>query len=173
MTGNEMTGAWETDEALGSASDSAIPASLEQLFVERYAATVRLAHLLTGSNAAGEDLVQDVFARMQGRWDRIDDPVAYLRAAVVNASRSWHRSRGRERRRLAVVAPIDESVGLEARELLDVIDALPAGQRRAVVLRYYEGLSEAQIAKVMGCRPGTVKSHLHRGLAALREMIER
>lgn len=159
----------DTAEAPGTP----VPATLEQLFVERYAAMVRLAHLLTGSNAAGEDLVQDVFARMQGRWDRIEDPAAYLRTAVVNASKSWHRSRRREQRRLRVVAPVEETVALEARELLDVLDALPHGQRSAVVLRYYEGFSESQIAEAMGCRPGTVKSHLHRGLAALREVIER
>ncbi|HZJ27078.1 MAG TPA: SigE family RNA polymerase sigma factor [Acidimicrobiia bacterium] len=162
-----------TGDHTAASPDVELPATLEQLFVERYAAMVRLAHLLTGSNAVGEDLVQDSLARMQRRWDRIDDPVAYLRTAVVNASRSWHRSRRREQRRLRVVAPVDENVGLEARELLDVLDDLPHGQRTAVVLRYYEGFSEAQIAEAMGCRPGTVKSHLHRGLAALREVIER
>jgi RNA polymerase sigma-70 factor (sigma-E family) len=154
-------------------SDGEIPATLEQLFVERYAAMVRLAHLLTSSNAVAEDLVQDAFARLQRAWDRIDDPVPYLRTSVVNACRSWHRSRRREQRRLRAVAPAEEQVDLGARELLDAVDRLPLGQRTALVLRFYEGLSEAQIAQAMGCRPGTVKSHVHRGLAALREVIER
>jgi RNA polymerase sigma factor (sigma-70 family) len=92
---------------------------------------------------------------------------------VVNACRSWHRSHRREQRRLRAVPAPAEDVPLGARELLDVLDGLPAGQRTAVVLRYYEGFSEAQIARAMGCRPGTVKSHLHRGLAALREVIDR
>jgi RNA polymerase sigma-70 factor (sigma-E family) len=159
--------------APGEPLGAPLPATLEQLFVERYAAMVRLAHLLTGSNALAEDLVQDAFARMQGAWSRVDDPVAYLRAAVVNACRSWHRSHRREQRRLRAVPAPAEDVPLGARELLDVLDGLPAGQRTAVVLRYYEGFSEAQIARAMGCRPGTVKSHLHRGLAALREVIDR
>ena len=150
-----------------------VPATLEQLFVERYAAMVRLAHLLTGSNALAEDLVQDAFARLQPKWARIDDPVPYLRTAVVNACRSWQRSRGREQRRLRAVSSVDEAIELGARELLDAVDGLPTGQRTALVLRFYEGLSEAQIAQAMGCRPGTVKSHVHRGLAALREVIER
>ena len=150
-----------------------IPATLEQLFIDRYAAMVRLAQLLTGSNLAAEDLVQDSFARMQRMWGRVDDPVPYLRAAVVNACRSWHRSRRREGRRLRAAAPTEDQVALGARELLDAVDRLPHGQRTALVLRFYEGLSEAQIAKAMGCRPGTVKSHVHRGLAALRGVIER
>jgi len=157
----------------GSERDDRLPATLEQLFVERYAAMVRLAHLLTGSNVAAEDLVQDAFARMQRMWGRVDDPVPYLRASVVNACRSWHRSRRREDRRLRAVAPTEDHVALGASELLDAVDRLPLGQRTALVLRFYEGLSEAQIAEAMGCRPGTVKSHLHRGLAALREVIER
>jgi RNA polymerase sigma-70 factor (sigma-E family) len=161
-----------THPGAGSSGDG-MPATLEQLFVERYAAMVRLAHLLTGSNAAAEDLVQDAFARVQQAWGRIDDPVPYLRATVVNACRSWHRSRRREARRLRAVAAGEDAVDLGARELLDAVDRLPSGQRTALVLRFYEGLSEAQIAQAMGCRPGTVKSHVHRGLAALREVIER
>jgi RNA polymerase sigma-70 factor (sigma-E family) len=153
--------------------DGQVPATLEQLFVERYATMVRLAHLLTGSNAVAEDLVQDAFARLQRAWGRVDDPVPYLRTSVVNACRSWHRSRRREQRRLRAVATVAEDVPLAARELLDAVDRLPAGQRTALVLRFYEGLTEAQIAEAMGCRPGTVKSHVHRGLAALREVIER
>jgi RNA polymerase sigma-70 factor (sigma-E family) len=148
-------------------------ASLEQLFVDRYAAMVRLAHVLTGSNAVAEDLVQDSFARLQRAWGRVDEPAPYLRTSVVNACRSWHRSRRREDRRLRAVAAAEQHVPLGARELLDAVDRLPQGQRTALVLRFYEGLSEAQIAEAMGCRPGTVKSHLHRGLAALREVIER
>jgi RNA polymerase sigma-70 factor (sigma-E family) len=154
-------------------SEHLVPATLEQLFVERYAPMVRLAHLLTGSNAVAEDLVQDSFARVQRVWARIDDPVPYLRATVVNATRSWHRSRRREQRRLHAVATADVEMELGARELLDAVGGLPSGQRTALVLRFYEGMSEAQIAQAMGCRPGTVKSHVHRGLAALREVIER
>jgi RNA polymerase sigma-70 factor (sigma-E family) len=161
-------GSTEGPEPIGVAS-----ASLADLYEQQYASMVRLAHLLTGSNAAAEDLVQDSFARLHGAWDRVRSPVAYLRTSVVNACQSWHRSRTRERARMRVVGVIDDRVLPEARELLDAVEQLPYGQRAALVLRYYEGLSEAEIATAMGCRPGTVKSHQHRGLEQLRKVIER
>jgi RNA polymerase sigma factor (sigma-70 family) len=74
---------------------------------------------------------------------------------------------------MRVVGAPDAPVLPEARELLDAVEQLPYGQRAALVLRYYGGLSEAEIAEAMGCRPGTVKSHHHRGLERLRRVIER
>ena len=64
------------------------------------------------------------------------------------------------------------SVSLGADELFDVLDALPARQRAAIVLRYWDDLDEREIAEVLGCRPGTVGSLLHRAVARLREVIE-
>lgn len=146
------------------------PATLGDLFREQYASMVRLAHALTGSNLVAEDLVQDAFARMQARFDRTENPAAYLRTSVVNACRSYHRSNKREQDRLRRV-DVPDAVSLEARELLDALAELPYMQRAAIVLRYYEDYSERQIAQTLGCRPGTVKSHLHRGLRRLRGAI--
>ncbi len=148
------------------------PATLGDLFREQYASMVRLAHALTGSNPAAEDLVQDAFARMQARFDQTENPAAYLRTSVVNACRSYHRSRRREQERLHRL-DVPDAVSVEARELLDALSELPYMQRAAIVLRYYEDYSERQIAQTLGCRPGTVKSHLHRGLRKLRGVIER
>jgi RNA polymerase sigma-70 factor (sigma-E family) len=149
------------------------PASVEDLFRAQYGPMVRLAHVLTGSNAAAEDLVQDCFARLHRRWDRTSNPGGYLRVSVVNACRSWHRSRFRERARLRLVGASDQVVAPEARELLDALARLSYPQRAALVLRYYEGLGEREIAAALGCPPGTVKSHLYRGLEQLRKVIER
>jgi RNA polymerase sigma-70 factor (sigma-E family) len=144
-------------------------ASLGELFEERYAAMVRVATLLTGSNEAAEDLVQDTFIRLQRGWHHIEHPRAYLRKAVVNACRSWHRRRALERRHPP--GP-PAQVSLEACELADALQALPYRQRAAIVLRFYEDRPEAEIAQLLGCRRGTVASLLHRGLATLRERIE-
>ena len=82
------------------------PASLGELFNEQYSNMVRLAHALTGSNGVAEDVVQDVFARMQAKFDRAEHPVAYLRTSVINACRSYHRKRFRERERLDELTPV-------------------------------------------------------------------
>ena len=152
---------------------AAVPTTIEELFHSAYAPMVRLASLLTGSNETAEDVVQDCFARMQRKWKKVDHPAAYLRTSVVNACKSWHRSRVREERRMhRVSAGADAEVTLDADELLDAVGKLPYQQRAALVLRYYEHCSEAEIADALGCPRNTVKSHLRRGLAALRQVVE-
>lgn len=146
--------------------------AFDDLFREQYGAMVRLAHLMTRSNLAAEDLVQDAFVRVRAAWDRIEEPVPYLRRSVVNACRSWHRTRARDAARDRATAMPEAALSSDTAEVLDSVLRLPWGQRTALILRYYEDLSEAEIAKAMGCRPGTVKSHLHRGRAAVRREIE-
>ena len=80
--------------------------------------------------------------------------------------------RGREAARDRAAATPESSLPPDTVEVLDIIRRLPWGQRTALILRYYEELSEAEIAAAMGCRPGTVKSHLHHGRAAVRKEIE-
>jgi RNA polymerase sigma-70 factor (sigma-E family) len=144
--------------------------TFEAVFEREYAPMVRLAFLLLDSNEVAEEVVQDAFARLHERWDRVDNPGGYLRTSVVNRARDIQRRRQRERR-LPVAAP--EAATLGADHLLDALATLPSKRRAALVLRYYDDLSEAEIASVLGVRPGTVKSMLHRGLAQLREVIER
>lgn len=131
---------------------------------------VRLAFLLTGSPEVAQDVVQDAFVSVHRAWSRVREPRAYLRRAVVNACTSHHRRTFRERRANASSSP--ETVDLGADELFDVLDALPARQRAAIVLRYWHDLDERDIADALGCRAGTVGSLLHRAVARLREVIE-
>jgi RNA polymerase sigma-70 factor (sigma-E family) len=145
--------------------------SFMELYEQQYLAMVRLAVALTGSEAAAEDIVQEAFVRVHARWDRIDLPLPYLRRAVVNACRSARRRATRERTVLGIQRVPANS--LEADELFDALAMLPPRQRAALVLKFYEGLPQAEIADVLGCREGTVASLVHRGLAGLRRVIER
>jgi RNA polymerase sigma factor (sigma-70 family) len=142
----------------------------DRFFADEYASTVRLAHLLTGSNAHAEDLAQDAFARVIGHFDRLDNPAAYLRTATVNVCRTWHRSRGREQDRFRRHgATPDVALSAASAELLATIRRLPYRQQAVLVMRYWLDLSEVEIALALDCRPGTVKSLHSRALAAIRK----
>jgi RNA polymerase sigma-70 factor (sigma-E family) len=149
---------------------TAAATSFEQLYQERYHALVRLAYLMVGDVGVAEELVQDAFARTHLRWSRVEHPGAYVHVAVLNGARNELRRLARRRRRPLPVA--DEHVDEATVELLDTLDVLTGRQRAAVVLRFYEGRSEAEIAELLGVRPGTVKSLIHRALNRLREVIE-
>jgi RNA polymerase sigma factor (sigma-70 family) len=146
------------------------PARFVDLYRDSYVPMVRLAHLLTAADPAAEELVQDAFLRVQSRWDRVANPMAYLRVAVVNACRNHQRRSVLERRHRAVVVDTAEDA---PRELRDAIGALPVRQRTAIVLRYYEDLAETDIAEALGCSVPAVKSLLHRAMQDLRKAIER
>lgn len=143
----------------------------DAFYNERWASTVRLAALLTQSSARAEDLAQDAFTRVYARWSSVRDPAPYLRAAVVNGSRNWHARRRTERLKLPLLVD-HETAELEFAELADVVAALPYRQRAVLVLRYHDGLSEAEIGAALGCRPGTVKSLAARALARLQQVVE-
>jgi len=142
-------------------------------FADFYRATftdmTQLALLLTGSAETARDLVQDSFVRLHGKWNRVDDPRAYLRRTVVNACHSHHRRLHVQRLRRHLAAPRVDVVDLDADEMVDAIAALPYRQRAAIVLRFWHDSSEAEIAATLGCRPGTVGSLIHRALAELRK----
>jgi RNA polymerase sigma factor (sigma-70 family) len=131
---------------------------------------VRLAHVMTGSNQAAEDLVQDAFIRVHRHWRRVEHPVPYLRTAVVNGCRTWHRRRALERDRRPDPAPLVVE-DPEIDETLGALAELTARQRAAVVLRFYGGLPDAEIANVLGCREPTVRSLVHRALQQLKEVL--
>lgn len=114
---------------------------------------------------------QDAFVELHRRWESVTNPDAYLRRSVLNGCHSHHRHESVIRRFQTRLRPADQSVELGARELLDAVSGLPSRQRAAVVLRFYEGMNEAEIAEVLGCRPGTVGSLISRALHSLRKVI--
>jgi len=144
--------------------------SFADLYRGAYGDMVRLAYLLTGSTEAARDVTQDAFVKMHAAFGRADDPRAYLRRIVVNECHTYHRRARRQRLHVASLRP--EVVDLDADEISDAIASLPYRQRAAIVLRYWHGANEAEIARALGCRPGTVGSLLHRGIAELRKVIE-
>ena len=137
---------------------------------------VRFALLLTGDQASAEDVVQDVFLGLYRSWDRIrldGNELAYLRASIMNRSRSVHRARFRARLHQPTAAPAVWSAeaaaidGEDRRELLAAVAALPRHQREVLVLKYFLDLPEAEIAQTMRISRGTVSSRTARALAAL------
>jgi RNA polymerase sigma-70 factor (sigma-E family) len=154
------------------AHDEAASVDGPSLFYARaMPAAVRLAVTLVDVVAIAEDIVQDAFAEVWLRWERIDNPQSYLRVCVVNRCRKELRRRQVMRRHVPFSPP--EAVESDESHLADAIRALSPRRRAVVVLRFYEDLSEAQIAQTLGIRPGTVKATLHQALAQLREVIER
>lgn len=151
-----------------------LPDPLERLYRDEFTAMARLAHLLTGSNDAGDDIAQEAFLRLEAQLASVDNPAAYLRVIVVNLSRNWQRSRSRRaaRERRTVDR---ETIPMPTRdvhdELLVLVDGLPFRQRAVLVARYWLDLPESEIAELVGCRPGTVKSLNSRALAALRKEL--
>ncbi len=135
-----------------------------------------MAIALTGDRTAAEDLVQDVLTRMYVAWPRIDDPAAFARRALINASTNRWRLRGRRKEQPLSTAP-DPSVSDRSDahgrrdELVRAISSLPSRQRAVVVLRFLQDLPEAETAAVLGCSVGTVKSQTSRALTRLRELL--
>lgn len=141
---------------------------LERLFQGAWTEMVRLATFLSGSQFVAEDLVQDTFERLARRDIKPEEPYRYLRTSVVNACRSHHRRRFIEFRHRADEAPDTED---HPRELLDVLERLPMRERTAVVLRYYADVPEGEIAAILHCRPGTVRSLIQRALPKLKREL--
>jgi RNA polymerase sigma-70 factor (sigma-E family) len=137
---------------------------------------LRFATVLCGGRHLAEEVVQDVLVKAHSRWDRIegaDNPNAYLRRMVVNEFLSWRRKWARIVPRAQVdpeqvAAPDHASRHADADELLTELRRLPGRQRAVLVMRYYGGLSDTEIATILGCTPGTVRGYASRALSALR-----
>jgi RNA polymerase sigma-70 factor (sigma-E family) len=136
----------------------------------------RFAAVLAGDRSLAEDVLQTVLARACAQWERVaaaDSPHAYVRRMLVNEYLSWRR----RRQRVVLMPDLDglaQAMGDYAEQyaqrvaLLQLVQRLPARQRAAVVLRYYEDLDDRQIAAVLGCTVSTVRSNIARALATLR-----
>ncbi|WP_228389380.1 SigE family RNA polymerase sigma factor [Cumulibacter manganitolerans] len=155
---------------------------VQALYADNWHQMVRLAYLLTGSADAAEDLVQDAFLalhRAEHRLHRPEAALAYVRRAILNRSRSAVRHTVVARKHLHALAgekegpPADTRLMREAEQsrLIEALRALPDRQREVLVLRYWSGLSEAEIAGALGISAGTVKSSTSRGMTALKEAL--
>ncbi|MCZ7436150.1 SigE family RNA polymerase sigma factor [Micromonospora sp. WMMC241] len=151
--------------------------TFHEFVVQRSPALSRTAYLLTGDHHLAEDLLQSALARTYRHWRRIrdGDPEAYVRRVMYHQQVSWWR-----RRRVAErldASPAERGGGDHTEDTalrLSVVAALrllTARQRAVVVLRYYEDLTEAQVADVLGCSVGTVKRHGHDAVRRLRDLV--
>ena len=154
-------------------------AELERFLAERADHLLRTAVLLTGSTEAGEDLLQTAVERLLRRWRRFDgDPEGYLRRTLCNLAIDGHRRarRWRQREHLLCTEPRqarDATGDVDLRDaLVRLLLQLPARQRAVLVLRYWEQLTDAETAAVLGCPEGTVKSAGSRGLTRMRELAD-
>jgi len=145
----------------------------------RQPSLLRTAYLLTGNRHTAEDLVQTAFAKLYLSWDRVQRRElidGYVRRILVNEHNSLWRRAFTRREVVAeelpqTMAPPDRHDDGESAALWAFVSTLPRRQRAVVVLRYYEDLSEAETAEVLGISVGTVKSQASRALAALRSRV--
>jgi RNA polymerase sigma-70 factor (sigma-E family) len=159
--------------------ESAEDGGFAQFVVARERALLRTAWLLTGDWALAEDLVQTALVRAWPRWERItrrDHPEVYVRRVMVNTWASWTRRRWRGERPAAPMPdrpdPGDMATEVTVRMAVrGALASLTRRQRAVIVLRVFDDMSEAQVAGVLGCSVGTVKSTMSRALAKLRESL--
>lgn len=154
--------------------------AVARLFEVQHLPLVRLAALLGAGNEA-EDVVAEAFCSLYRRWSRLRDGDAalpYLRSCVVNETKMRLRHRRVVERNAEPPAGPRRSAEAEAlvresqREVVAALDELPTRQREAIVLRYWMGLREAEVAAAMGVSPGTVKTHTSRAMAALATRLQ-
>ena len=166
------------DDGTGSARRP-VRDDVERLLAERGGHLMRAAVALAGSRSDGEDLLQAALERLLRHWTRIEgDPEGYLRRTLYNMAADGWRRRGAWRRKLPLVhAGGTDAPNTDAVDTVDLRDALgralaqlPPRQRAVLVLRYWEELSQAETAALLGCAEGTVKSATARGLRRLREL---
>jgi RNA polymerase sigma-70 factor (sigma-E family) len=161
-------------EAPVAAASDECGQAVAALYRQHALGLIRLAYVMLGDRAAAEDVVQEAFCGLYRRWQYLSDSanaLPYLRSCVLNGCRSVLRSTARDRPATQLhQVPSAESIVLtreQCREVVAALRRLPDRQREALVLRFYLGLSDAQIASDMGVSKGTVRSTTYRALAAL------
>jgi RNA polymerase sigma-70 factor (sigma-E family) len=140
---------------------------------------LRTARLLTGDRVQGEDLAQTALARAYAQWskvERADAPAAYVRRLLVNSHLSWRRLLSSTEQVIEAVPDRADGSDLQAThaaadEMRAALAQLTPRVRTAVVLRYFDDLSEAETARLMDCSPSTVNKHVGKGLATLRTLL--
>ena len=148
--------------------------SFDSFVASRAPALLRTAYLLVHDEGLAEDLLQTALAKSWSAWGRIhDDPEPYVRRVLVTTQISWWRRRWTRELPTATIperatSDADRSRSDAAQDLWNAVGHLPRRQRAVVVLRYYEDLTEAETARLLGCSVGTVKSQCAKALGKLR-----
>jgi RNA polymerase sigma-70 factor (sigma-E family) len=159
----------------GVVSNGSGQQAFDQLYREYWPSLSQLATLMTGNAADAQDLAQEAFIKWYARRGSVQNDEAYLRTVLVNLVKANGR-RSSVRKRFAYLweqDAVESTVAPSGDHLADIVATLPDRQRAAVVLRYYEGRSENEIAEILQCRPGTVKSLLSRALHDLQRLVEK
>lgn len=150
--------------------------AFERFVREQTPTLYRTAFLLTGARHAAEDLVQDTLVHLYEKWDRVaaaDKPIAYVQRSMANryvSSRRTRESANESRWELPERwdgADLGENIAI-SRTIWQLLGTLPHKQRAALVMRYFYGIPEADVAQSLGCRPASVRSLVSRGIAAMR-----
>jgi RNA polymerase sigma factor (sigma-70 family) len=147
--------------------------SFDDVYTAHLDAITRLAYLVVRSSAVAEELAQDAFAALLPRLTEVENPPAYLRTAVVRLAVRWQDRHQMEQQRFGLVGVRDDSPTPEIDETWEAIGRLRGDRRTVLVLRFYEDLSHRDIAAVLGCSAGTVRSRVRRALADLRKELDR
>ncbi len=154
-----------------------MPANFDDFFRSEYPRLVPMLHAVLGDRARAEDVAQEALVAAQRAWGKVhtyDKPGTWVRRVALNRASNVRRSRGRE---AAALSRIGTSTSVLATEppndehLWDLVRALPERQRNAVALHYVEDSSVADIAEVLGCSEGSVKTHLSRARATLAQQL--
>lgn len=155
-----------------------VPEAFDSFYRREFPRMVDLAHALSGSRLAAEDLAQEAMIAAHRDWRRIgtlDRPGAWVRRVVVNRAASMYHRRRAELRAIARLGPLrgvpPARLDAESHEFWEAVRRLPHRQAQAVALHYLDELSVTEIADVLGCAENTVKVHLHRGRVALAERL--
>lgn len=146
-----------------------VASSFSEFYRAEMAGQMRRAALMIGSPDLAHDLVHDVFVEIYRRWDSLNDPGPYLNRSVLNRCRDAGRTRARRARLSDRLRPDLEVFDDEP--IADLLDGLPFNQRAVIVLRFYVGLNNVEIADALGCPPGSVGPWIARALEHLRKVM--
>ncbi len=149
----------------------AVASDFAEFYQQEFAQATRFAWLLVRSSSSAEDLAQEAFIALSRCFSEVRNPQGFLHRVLINQARTWQRNERRNKLKLLRVAHERGALSASDAELFDLVGTLPYRQRVVVVARYWLGWSEADIAGVLGCRPGTVKSLASRALLRLRKEI--
>ena len=155
----------------GPASGAAAPRDFDAVYADQRPQIVRLAYLLVRSEHVAEELAQEAFLRLYRDFASVENPPGFLRTVVVRLASTWRSRRDMERERLERVDVPRPPEVEEVDETWEALGRLRPERATVLVLRFYEDLAHRDIARMLGCPTGTVRSRVRRALADLREEL--